>query len=80
MERFQFKQSGVFTCPDDQCDPNGALWLPQNTIKVLNWGAEVQHHPPEASSEWVRLPGGDTSHRGIDLWGQILTDTKVSRG
>ena len=27
---------------------------------------------PEASSEWVRLPRGNTSHRGPDFWGQIF--------
>lgn len=39
----------------------------------------MQHCPPETSSEWVRLPGGDMSHRGIDFLGQILTNTGVQR-
>ena len=32
---FSFKRSGVFLRLDDQCDPDGALWLPQNAIKFL---------------------------------------------
>lgn len=53
---FSFKQSGVFLWLDDQCDPNGALWLPQRH-QISSWWAEVQHHSPEPSSERVRPPG-----------------------
>lgn len=60
-------------------DPNGALLLPQNTIKVPNWGAEVQHRPPEAPSEWVRLPGRQVSPRNRFLGADINKYQSVQR-
>ena len=74
---FSFKQSGVFLWLDDQCDPNGALWLPR-CHQISSWWAGVQHHSPEPSSEWVRPPGRHSLWR-TDFLGWILTNTKVSR-
>lgn len=58
---FSFKRSGVFLWLDDLCDPNGALWLPQNAIKFLvgeqRCSTVLLNH---LLSESGRL--GDTSH------------------